>query len=282
MRFPLYSSRRLAASLALCCVVVGHCGAVGPAEAAAGLDHPSAPVQPVTLDFPENAGGLSLEERLIEEVLSREEDFEAPLVAHHGGEGAGGLSSLSAMASSASTTTTLKGGVATSAVSSSLWGNMLLNMAYQMDPEIRKIASRIGAVNNLTLLSIAGVSGLGLAQSVYSYRQIEPPLTVNVTEAHHHGGHDHVHMPPDSKVPSTLGMIGSGVTLATLGVNAVMNKRYSRKLRNRQLLIKEQVEGILAQLRENGPTEGLRQDLAALVGPLAADEFLVLWQVTHP
>jgi hypothetical protein len=247
----LHSARGLAASLALGCFVFH---AVAPAFAAdlalASTPHTQA------------------------EITLESED--ETLIAHHGGEGTG---SVLPGAVGAPAVAALKGNAIKSVVSNSLWGNMLLNMAYQMDPEIQKIATRAGRVNALTLLSLTGVTGLGLAQSIYAYRDIE--LTVGVTPAHHPGGSDHVHLPPDSRVPSTLGIIGSGVTLATLGINAAASKHYSRRMKQRQIDLRNRVDTVLAQLTAGGQSQSVQSELVALVGPLAAEEFLMLWNAVH-
>jgi hypothetical protein len=199
------------------------------------------------------------------------------LIAHHGLEGAGGASIISG-ASAAGAASTMKMGISKTAMSSSLWGNMLLSMAYQLDPEIQRIATKIGRVNALSMLSITGISGLGLAQSIYAYRQIEPK-TYDVSE--HDGGHGHVHIPEESRTISTMGIIGSGATLATLA-HTVMSKHYARKLTQRQLAIKDRVEQALFELKAGQGIEHAHQELIALVGEVATEEFMGLWQATHP
>lgn len=199
------------------------------------------------------------------------------LLASHGGEG-GGASVISGT-SAAPVVATVQGQAVKSVMSTSLWGNMLLSMAYPMDPELQRLVSKMGRVNALTLLSITGVSGLGLAQSVYALNQ-NKPQHLDVEE--HGGDHGTVTVPADSRVPATLGIVGSGVTLATLGLNAVLSKHYSRKLTQRQLIIKEKVDRILIQLKAQETNAQTRQDLVTLVGEEATDEFLQLWQATHP
>jgi hypothetical protein len=252
MHSALYSARKLVASLAL-----GFCLAqlATPAVLAAQTVNNPAPETII----------LTPDERLL---------------ANHGGEAATGGAAVIGGASGAPLLGTVKSRQVQAGYSDSLWGSMLLNMAVQRDEELQKFAKRLGLVNTMTLLSIAGVSGLGLAQSIYAYRQIQPE-TVNVTEAHHAGGHDHVHMPLNSKVPSAIGIIGSGVTLATLGTRAVMDGYITRRIARRQVQLRESIDHILSHLELEGITSHGRQELAGLVGERAAGEFLLLWRAVH-
>jgi hypothetical protein len=202
------------------------------------------------------------------------------VVAHHGGEGSSASLLTPAAAVSPVLTTTVKGQVS-AGLSDSLWGNLLLSMAYQRDPEIRSIMRRLNGVNALTMLSVAGVSGLGLAQSIVSYREIKP-LTVDVTPPHHPGGSDHVHFPQADRTPSILGIVGSGVTIGTLGIRTVANKYYARRLQKRQRVIQQAMEDILASLESKPVDAQVEQQLITYVGPRAAREFLQLWKTVHP
>jgi hypothetical protein len=209
-------------------------------------------------------------------TLSREER----LIADHGAEGAGGGASLGGTVG-AQLLGTVTATTAHQTWSDSLWGNMLLSMAYQRDEELQKLVRRAGHVNSLTMLSVASVSGLGLAQSIYSYNRIQPQ-SVDVTGAHHPGGHDHVHLPLESKVPATLGIIGGGVTIAALGARAVMNRHYSRRMTSRQVAIRKSVDTILDRLTSGEDHRNIEPELTQLVGPRAAGEFLALWRAVHP
>ena len=54
-----------------------------------------------------------------------------------------------------------------SLITDSLWGNLILEMAYQRDPEIKKIAKRLNLVNFGTMTAITGVAAGGtLAQGI--------------------------------------------------------------------------------------------------------------------
>lgn len=257
--------KRLAASVALSAVV---CSAIAiPARSLAFVSVPE-------IDAKALAGGDTRVETVTFEA------GQAPLeIAHHGGEG--GSATVGAALGSSHVLTNLSAHVQKSTWSDSLWGNLLLSMAYQRDPEIMRLAKKLGRVNTLTLLSVAGVSGLGLAQSIVAYNDIKPQ-SIDVTEAHHAGGEDHVHIPASSKAPATMGIIGSSATIATLGLRAILNKRYCGRLEKRQLVIRQQVEDLLSRLDADGQTPGVEQELAGLVGPRASREFIQLWQASQP
>jgi hypothetical protein len=165
-------------------------------------------------------------------------------------------------------------------VSDSLWGNLLLSMAYQRDPVIQQSVKKLGRTNSLTLLAITGISGLGLAQGIVALNNVQGAQTLDVVT--HADGDSHVHTMADSRVPSTLGIIGSGATVATLLVKAFLERRYSRRISSQQHIIKQQVETILSTLEAGGPVGQATTDLSPLVGQKAALEFAQLWRVAHP
>lgn len=198
--------------------------------------------------------------------------------AHHGGEGAGGAAV--GAAATGSTLLTLHGHANKKTSSDSMWANMLLPMAYERDALVQKYMKRQSRANLLTMLSIGSVSGLGLAQSIVGFSTAQGEETVPVV-SHEEGEHGHVHMHGESKLPSTMGIIGSGVTLATLGAKMVFDQANCAKLVNRQLVIKEQVEGIITQLKAGEPYEHVSAQLVSLVGPMAAEEFGMFWRMSQ-
>ncbi len=253
MHHSLSAASKRAVALALC---IGMCGT--SALACSTAQAPPA----------ETAVSASTEDQSTEPIL----------LAHHGGEA--GSAALTG-ATAAPVMTTVKTGVSQNmSYSDSLWGNLLLGMAYQRDPELQKLARKLGRVNTFTLLSVAGVSALGMAQGISALNDIEPQ-SIDVTPPHHPGGSPHVHIPEESRTPARLGIIGSGATLATLGVRAVMNSRYSSKISQRQSLIQRRVDEILARLESGAETAAVEPDLTALVGPRATREFLHLWTKTY-
>ncbi|WP_373531058.1 hypothetical protein [Vampirovibrio sp.] len=166
-------------------------------------------------------------------------------------------------------------------VTDSLWGNLLLSMAYRRDESLKGLVKKMGVSNNLFLASIAGVSGLGLAQSITGLATLNQHKAGG---AHHEEG-EHVgggggHR--ESLAPSVMGLVGSGATLVSIGAHVFFEHRYKKQIKARQLVINHQVLHILEDL-ENGTNQELVQpQLASLVGPRATGEFLQLWRAAHP
>lgn len=174
---------------------------------------------------------------------------------------------------------TLQGQASKTLLSESLWGNLLLSMAYQRDAKIQKYTRNLGQVNTFTLLSVAGVSALGLTQSIIALNSAHGPRFLEVED---HDGDLHAHQKADSRVPATLGIIGSSATIATLGVKALLDGVYGHKLAKRQGELQEAVGGILQALKAGTPFQEISGPLSALIGETATQEFQSLWQATHP
>lgn len=168
--------------------------------------------------------------------------------------------------------------VASDPVSDSLWGNLLLSMAYQRDAETKRLVKKLNRVNTWTILSIAGISGLSLAQSISSYSSLQGASHLEVEE---HDGHSHVNTEADSKTPSVLGIIGSGATIATLGYRAIASSKLQKKITARQRAIQEKIALILTSLEAGQSTDSIKLQLNDLVGERASGEFISLWNVTH-
>jgi hypothetical protein len=200
-------------------------------------------------------------------------------IANHGGEAPAGGGSVTTLGG-ASLLATTRSSATGALMTEGLWANMLVSIAVNRDPEVQRISKKIGRTQTMTLLSVAAVSGLGLAQSIVSYYDT-PPSSINVTPAHSPTGHDHVHMPHPDKTTSIMGMVGSGVTLATLGVNAIVSKRLQKRLIARQDAITDGIQGILGELRGGASAEMIHPKLSAWVGEAASREFLDLWQVVY-
>ncbi len=236
----LHSSRGLAASLTLAACLFNLTGAAVLAE-------PSA-LETVS---------LTPEERII---------------AHHAGED--GAAGATILGGTTTLNTTVSGQVSKQSHSDSLWGHMLLDMAYHRDPELQAIAKRVGIVNGITNLSIMGIAGLGLAQSIYSFN-MEHPHTAHVED-------DHVHLPHENKTPLTLGLISGATTVGTLAFRSAFSKMLTRKYTTRQARVKADVESVLNRLEDGVATQDVQHELTRLVGERAAGEFLMLWRAVHP
>ena len=189
-----------------------------------------------------------------------------PALAHHGGEGDSGAVGAGVLGASGSGAILTAGSMPlkNGQLMDGLWANVLLGIALQRDSEVQRISRWSRRLNGATTVAIMGVSGLGLAQSIHSLNSIEPK-TYDVSG---HGEHSHVHIPAPSRVLSTMGIIGSSVTLGTIGVRAVGGHILGKKLTRRQTELQNQ---LLAALSTKNEVE-----LAALVGPQTASEYLAL------
>jgi hypothetical protein len=151
------------------------------------------------------------------------------------------------------------------ALSDSIWGNMILKMAYLRDPEIQRLMRHRGGVNSLTNAAFAGVIGGTVAQNIISLSVLNPPAGQS-----------------DSYLPGSLGLGLSGVVNIGLGAQNLLNWRLTHKIRERQGAVRLKVEGILQHLEysESSCPEA-QKDLAEIIGPRAARDCIKLWQSSH-
>jgi hypothetical protein len=150
-------------------------------------------------------------------------------------------------------------------ITDSLWGNLILDLAYQRDPELRQIAKRLNLVNLGTMVAITGIAGGTLTQGIITLATLNPP-------------------PPksDSYLPGGLGVGFAGLTLVTFAARTAINQVLAKQLRNRQLEIKHKVESILSRIESTqGEDPEARSDLIALVGQRATNEWLQLWRSSN-
>ncbi|MCC7527327.1 MAG: hypothetical protein IT342_02320 [Candidatus Melainabacteria bacterium] len=196
-------------------------------------------------------------------------------------------------------------GPGSEALTDSLWGNLILQMAYARDSQLGRGAKKLRLTDNLTLASIYGISGVSLAQSITSLATLnqnsgqggglpsiqQPEMVAEGggaeaagEAAHHHdtqstaGKHsDH----NDSVAPGVLGLIASGSTIVALGLRFYFGHRYSKQIKKRQQTIKARVEAILTRLEKGESPEQLHGELEPLIGERAAKEFGQLWRASH-
>jgi hypothetical protein len=254
----LLSSRGFAAGITLASVIFGLF--LAPVANAAG-----------TLAAKPLAEGAVTPQSLSLAPVELEQDEPVQTAHNHDAGGA----SLGSVVTAAPVVTGLAGRIEKGGLSNSLWVNLLIAMAYQRDPEIQKLARKINRVDSLTLLTVAGISGLGLAQGISALSNTPGAQALHVVN---HGQGDHVHTEPHSRTPATLGVIGSSATLATIGIRAVMNRGYTNHLAKRQLDLRQQVESLVARLKAGEDPHEIEHALAEYVGPLASQEFIQLWQ----
>ncbi len=187
-----------------------------------------------------------------------------------------------------------------SVLSDSLWGNLILSMAYQRDKELQRLAKRQGLANVVTLGSVGAVSGLSLAQNIttlaglnsgHSHQAELPsaPAASSVspdgemsTMADHNASQDtHNSSEQHSPVPGILGLIASGGTIFALVTQVYLNHRYRKKVTARELVIRQHVEEILAHLEAGLHCMDCQKELSVLIGDRASREFIQLWRSTH-
>ena len=147
----------------------------------------------------------------------------------------------------------------------SLWGNLILEMAYQRDEQLKKLAKRMNIVNFGTLASIGTIAGGTLSQGVIALGTLNPPA-----------GHE------DSYTPGIIGVTLSTATILTFVARMYFNHKMQTDVQDRQIAIKTKVEAVLDHLeRSESKCADAQKDLTALIGDRACHEWLQLWQSSH-
>jgi hypothetical protein len=152
-----------------------------------------------------------------------------------------------------------------SLLSDSIWGNLILKMAYQRDEKLQKLSKNLNGANAATTYAIAGVAGGTMAQNVVSMCALNPPVGIE-----------------DSYVPGSIGLGLDGATNIAFGARMLLNYRARKKIQARKLVIREQVEAILHHLeysQTNCPQS--QKELAQIIGERAARDCIQLWQSSH-
>jgi hypothetical protein len=150
-------------------------------------------------------------------------------------------------------------------ITDSLWGNLILDLAYQRDDKLHSLGKQLGLVNFGTILGITGIAGGTLAQGIIALSVLNPP-------------------PPksDSYLPGSIGIGMSGLTMIALGLRTGASRVILAKIRKRQLEIKHHVESVLAQVEQsNGQSPTARSALLTLIGERATNEWLQLWRSSN-
>lgn len=216
------------------------------------------------------AGALQLQS--IEPVrLNQSEPEVSPdtsLLAHHEG------------ATSAVSSLLGDGMAASEDVMDSLWGSMIAGIAYRRDPEMQRLVKRAGRSNTLFLLSVASISGLSLAQNITGLATLNASNSQahgEEGEEHEHGGGGH----HDSIAPSVMGLVGSGLTLGSIGAHAYFGHRYQKRIEQRRQMINARVLHVLDALEAGPMTDSLQTELIGLIGERASREFMQIWSAAH-
>jgi hypothetical protein len=152
-----------------------------------------------------------------------------------------------------------------SSLSDSIWGNIILKMAYQRDPELQKLRKHIRGVNDITAGTVGTAVGGTLAQNVISMACLNPAPGIS-----------------DSYLPGGLGLGLSGLVNIVFDGNIVVSWRLKNKIKARQIAIRNNVETILNHLEysETNCPEA-QTELAGIIGPRAASDCIQLWRSSH-
>jgi len=152
-----------------------------------------------------------------------------------------------------------------SPLTDSLWGNLILELAYQRDPELQKISKKLNLVGLGTLGAIGGIAGGTLAQGISAIYVINPSPGRK-----------------DSYAPLILGTALSSATLAVFAARILLNHKLAKQTSNRQFAIKAQVESILAHMETSGAKcDAAKKELTGLIGERACREWVDLYQSSH-
>lgn len=152
-----------------------------------------------------------------------------------------------------------------SLLSNSIWGNLILRIAYAQDPELQRLSKHRNRVN-LGSAAAIGAAGAGiLPQSVVSIYTLNPPDGVE-----------------DSYAPGTVGVALEGITNLALVARIGLNYRINKKVRARQAAIRRNIETVLEHLECSATNcPDAQKQLAQYIGDKAAAECIDLWQSSH-
>jgi hypothetical protein len=152
-----------------------------------------------------------------------------------------------------------------SIITDSLWGNLILELAYDKDPVLHKLSTGLKLANFATSFGVTAIAGGTLFQGIYALAAINPP-----------DGHQ------DSYVPGITAITLASCTLATIISRQVVTHELSSHIRKRQYMLRDKVETLLAKLEETHCKDiASTSELADLIGNRAADEWIHMWRGTH-
>jgi hypothetical protein len=148
----------------------------------------------------------------------------------------------------------------------SIWGSVILKMAYQRDAQLQKIRRHVRGVNTLASGGVAGAVVGTLPQTILSETTLNPPK------------------PPqsDSYLPGGLGLGLNGVINIAVEGGILLNWNLNRKIRARQKAIRSRVEVILSHLEYSAADcPQAQSDLTEIIGARAARDCIQLWRSSH-
>lgn len=152
-----------------------------------------------------------------------------------------------------------------SLLTDSLWGNLILELAYERDTQLSRLAKKVKLMNFATTTSVLGIAGATLAQSISAVYVLNQPSGV-----------------PDSYAPLNVGLATSGAMIALIAARLYCGHQLGKHIRQRQFQIKGRVESILAHLEYSQAQCTLAQaQLEDLIGQRASNEWIQLWESSH-
>lgn len=152
-----------------------------------------------------------------------------------------------------------------SLLTDSLWGNLILELAYDRDPELSKLAKRVKLMNFGTTTSVLGIAGGTLAQGISALYVLNPPDGQK-----------------DSYAPLNVGVALSGATMLVMAARLFVGHELAKHIQQRQILIRDRVQSVLAHLEHSdAQCTVARSQLQDLIGERACNEWVQLWQSSH-
>jgi hypothetical protein len=150
-------------------------------------------------------------------------------------------------------------------ISDSLWGNLMLEIAFNRDPVLEKYGVMVKLMNFAVMSAVYGVSGGTLLQTCYAVPAINQP-------APHQ----------DSSVPGIVGIVNSSVAVVSGASRLVIGYELSSHIRKRQMQIRDQLEAILAKLEDSHCEDATSlAQLKDLIGERASGEWVQIWRNVH-
>ncbi|MEB3207255.1 MAG: hypothetical protein VKK59_07945, partial [Vampirovibrionales bacterium] len=187
------------------------------------------------------------------------------------GMGGGGsvLAATTAVASSKSKSASGAQGL----IFKSMWSRLLWMLAVDQDEEVQILQRKLGRTQGLMQLGFGSVTAIALAQSITTLSQ---PQGGHLEVEQDDHGHLAADLPKDNIAPNVLGVVGSAVSVLTLGATSLHMRHLNKKLDARLAVLKTQTDEIVRQLKREGDCPLLHSQLVELVGDEAAHEFLAM------
>lgn len=150
-------------------------------------------------------------------------------------------------------------------ITDSLWGNLILEFAYDNDPTLRELGTATRLMNMATSFGLGAIAGGTLFQGIYIMSALNP------------GGNHQI-----SYVPGITGIVLSSATLATIFSRQVLGHELTHSIRKRQFALADKVENLLGRLEDSHCTDPkATSELTALIGQRPAIEWMQMWRATH-